>query len=427
MARFDNIGEQFFDDSGNPLNGGKLLFEESGTSTLKTTFSDIDETIPNTNPVILSADGRPGDIYFTGSARVTLYDRNDVIIDGPRDPITASGSAGGRLAFSAWNAVSTYSLNDIVTYNGKYYRCMVATSQGDTPDPTLITPWAEVNFIQAAQIAKFSKGADVASATNLTLGADGNYFDITGATTIATIGAIWVGTVVKLHFDGILTLTHSADLVLPSGANITTAAGDEAEFVEYATGDWRCTSYTRADGTSVVSSPGGAFIFLSAASASGSSSVDITIPSGYDEYVIRFLNVIPSADGTTLVMRTSADGGSTFDSGATDYSYGYYVFTTSAAPQASTGAAFLYLSNAVGNAANEQGASGAITIEQPSLAQYTCVRNTCDFMSSTTDTVYTFAGMGVRKSAAIVNAIRIFYSSGNVSSGLFALYGVKRS
>jgi hypothetical protein len=31
--------------------------------------------------------------------------------------------------------------------------------------------------------------------------------------------------------------------VLPGGEDITTAAGDEAEFVEYATGDWRCTSY----------------------------------------------------------------------------------------------------------------------------------------------------------------------------------------
>ncbi len=39
---------------------------------------------------------------------------------------------------------------------------------------------------------------------------------------------------------------------MPGGANITTAAGDEAEFVEYASGDWRCTSYTKADGKSVA-------------------------------------------------------------------------------------------------------------------------------------------------------------------------------
>jgi hypothetical protein len=97
------------------------------------------------------------------------------------------------------------------------------------------------------KIQKWAKGADVASASTLTLGDDGNYFDITGTTTITAIATKGAGTVVKLHFDASLTLTHHAtDLILPGGANIVTAAGDEAEFVEYATGDWRCTNYTRA-------------------------------------------------------------------------------------------------------------------------------------------------------------------------------------
>lgn len=103
----------------------------------------------------------------------------------------------------------------------------------------------------------WTKGADVSSGAALSLG-DGNYFDITGTTAITSIATKGVGTVVKLHFDGALTLTHHAtDLVLPGGANITTAAGDEAEFVEYATGDWRCTAYTKASGEAVVAAGGG--------------------------------------------------------------------------------------------------------------------------------------------------------------------------
>lgn len=95
----------------------------------------------------------------------------------------------------------------------------------------------------------WSKGIDVASTGALVVGDDGNYFDITGTTSITSIGAKGVGTVIKLHFDDVLTLTHHAtDLILPGGANITTAAGDEAEFIEYATGDWRCTNYIRATG-----------------------------------------------------------------------------------------------------------------------------------------------------------------------------------
>lgn len=98
-----------------------------------------------------------------------------------------------------------------------------------------------------------SKGSDVASANALTLGADGNYFDITGNVAITSIGTIAPGTVVMLHFDAALVLTHHAvDLILPGAANIMTAAGDQAIFVEYAAGDWRCVSYTRADGTVIA-------------------------------------------------------------------------------------------------------------------------------------------------------------------------------
>jgi len=98
---------------------------------------------------------------------------------------------------------------------------------------------------------RWSKGADVASPGGgaITLGDDGNYFDITGTNAITSIVTKAVGTVVKLQFDAALTLTHHAtDLILPGAANITTAAGDEAEFVEYATGGWRCTNYSPASG-----------------------------------------------------------------------------------------------------------------------------------------------------------------------------------
>jgi hypothetical protein len=102
--------------------------------------------------------------------------------------------------------------------------------------------------VMAANSTLSVKGADIASAAELTLGTDGTYFDVTGTTTITSIASIGAGNVsIKLHFDSALTLTyHATDLILPGGANITTAAGDEAEFVEYATGDWRCTNYQRA-------------------------------------------------------------------------------------------------------------------------------------------------------------------------------------
>ena len=103
-----------------------------------------------------------------------------------------------------------------------------------------------------------AKGSDISSATSLTLGKDGNQFDVTGTTTITSIGTQGIGSYVTLHFDGALTFTHhSTDLILPGAANITTAAGDIAVMYEYASADWRCVSYTKASGESVITTIGG--------------------------------------------------------------------------------------------------------------------------------------------------------------------------
>lgn len=152
---------------------------------------------------------------------------------------------------------------------------------------------------------KWSKGADVASAGALTLGSDGNYFDITGTTTITSISTIGIGTIVKLHFDEALTLTHNAtDLVLPGGANITTASGDEFEFVEYATGDWRCTNYTLADGTSVVSDNVNSG---SSTTTTSGTSHDFSIPSAAKEILVAFAGT--SLSGTSDILVQLGDSG----------------------------------------------------------------------------------------------------------------------
>lgn len=90
----------------------------------------------------------------------------------------------------------------------------------------------------------FSKGSDLASAATLTLGADGNYFDVTGTTDISNISGRGVGTTIKLHFDGALTIINSSNIENIGAINVTTAAGDEMEFIEFAEGQWRMTTYS---------------------------------------------------------------------------------------------------------------------------------------------------------------------------------------
>ena len=96
-------------------------------------------------------------------------------------------------------------------------------------------------------------GSDVASASDLDITPAGNFFDVTGTTTIATMKSKGVGTQVTLQFDGACQLTHDAtNFDLPGGANITTAAGDQFTFYEYATADWRCIGYALASGRAII-------------------------------------------------------------------------------------------------------------------------------------------------------------------------------
>lgn len=129
-----------------------------------------------------------------------------------------------------------------------------------------------------------SKGADIASATTTDIGAaTGNFVDITGTTTITGLGTIAAGAQRIIRFTGVLTFTHNAtSLILPTGANITTANGDVASMVSLGSGNWKCVGYMRADGTSLVSA---------------------TTSNIYDGAVVQMVNTITGAvaTGTTAI------------------------------------------------------------------------------------------------------------------------------
>lgn len=92
---------------------------------------------------------------------------------------------------------------------------------------------------------------DVASATTTDIGAVlSKSVNITGTTTITGLGTVAAGTEKSIKFAGILTFTHNAtSLILPGGANITTAAGDTCEAVSLGSGNWLVRSYTQVAAT----------------------------------------------------------------------------------------------------------------------------------------------------------------------------------
>lgn len=93
-----------------------------------------------------------------------------------------------------------------------------------------------------------AKSTDIASSTNPSIGlsATGNLVHITGTTTINGFDNAQAGTRRVVVFDGVLTLTHSTNLVLPGATNILTAVNDVAVFICEGSSQWRCVSYQRA-------------------------------------------------------------------------------------------------------------------------------------------------------------------------------------
>lgn len=112
----------------------------------------------------------------------------------------------------------------------------------------------QIRALAAIVRQNVTKGSDIASASAITIPASGNYFVVTGTTGITSITDTnsWYGREVVLKFSGALTITHSANLILPGAANITTVSGDVACFVSESSGVWRCSSYTKYSGTYAV-------------------------------------------------------------------------------------------------------------------------------------------------------------------------------
>ena len=128
MARFGDF-DQYLDNAGDPLVSGKIYFYESGTTTFKTTYADVNNSIPNTNPVILTAAGRQPNVFFDGVAKAVLTNSSDVQI-AVRDPVGQTESAFG----DQWVATKIYNATDVVLgSNGVFYRSLTNGNQNNNP------------------------------------------------------------------------------------------------------------------------------------------------------------------------------------------------------------------------------------------------------------------------------------------------------
>lgn len=191
------------------------ITQTQGNGALTAAVNEV-STVTNANDTVTlpaAVTGRQCIVINNGANTLQVFPATDDAINSLAVNASATIIAGNSVIFEAYNA----------------------------------TNWKDISSVGGMLL--FQKGADVVSATALPVITDGNYFDVTGTNAIVSIDSLGVGSQITLQFDASLTLTHHAtNLILPTFNDVVTDAGDHATFVEYASGDWRCINYQRADG-----------------------------------------------------------------------------------------------------------------------------------------------------------------------------------
>ena len=314
-------GQTLVDANGAPYAGAKATFLETGTTTPKNTYSNASLSSANTNPVVADADGRFGDIYLiAGRYKVVLATSADVTID-TLDPVDGTS----QLITAASAPATTYAfLRYYNTTDGHVYRRNAANNawidEGLVDElinaatvSEVLTGTSTSKAVTPDSLAGiWQRGSDIASASTISLPATGGgVFNITGTTGITAISSAQGGRRVLFRFAGALTITHNGtSLILPGAANITTVAGDIAEFVNEAAADasgsnWRCVSYERSSGSPL--------------NLTDFTAVQATMETGTSTSLFPTVGVIKYHDGVAKAWTTGTHGGTPDSPGNDSY------------------------------------------------------------------------------------------------------------
>lgn len=220
--------------------------------------------------------------------------------DAANAAASAAQTAASNAQTAAGNAVAT--ANSASTAAGN----AVITANAAQATANAAMPKSGGNYTGPANA---NKGADIASASAVAIGAaTGEYVTITGTTTITAFDTAQAGAERVVCFAGTLTLTHNAtSLILPGKANITTAAGDIARFKSDGGGNWRCVGYMRADGSTVV---GGGRMVLTALQATTSGvAIDFTSIPSWAKKITFLFNSVKTSGTSPIEIRLGTSSG----------------------------------------------------------------------------------------------------------------------
>ena len=191
------------------------------------------------------------------------------------------------------------------------------------------------------------------------------------------------------------------------------------------TGCWIVPSVLNGIKSDVIAAS--ALVLLEQHTASNSATLDFTacISSSHDEYEIHFVGIVPASNNISFQMNVSTDGGSTYV-GGTSYTYLMFYSGVGDSPTQTTGSgvAAIDLAHSVSNTANYS-VNGRINLYSPGGSGYKFIEGKIQSMVGS-GSIYQWENIGIYLAATAVNALRFFFSGGNIASGTIRIYGVAK-
>jgi hypothetical protein len=217
----------------------------------------VNENFQQTSPAALYARDPVTSIGLTWGYKGGQYNAN-TIADGAV-ALTASATnyvVANRTTGAVSAATTLTNWNDATNYLRLYSVITGTATVTSFADNRQIIGMTANSFAGGTLTSALNEAptATIASAASVAIGASaGNTVNVTGTTAITSFDAIAAGAVRRLLFPGALVLTHNAaSLICLGGGNITTAAGDSAQFLSLGAGNWEMVEYSRANGSPLV-------------------------------------------------------------------------------------------------------------------------------------------------------------------------------
>ena len=164
-------------------------------------------------------------------------------------------------------------------------------------------------------------------------------------------------------------------------------------------------------------------VFIGDQTASNVAQIDIPWDLEFEQVHVLINNLTPVTANVVPWIRTSSDGGATFDAGVSDYRFISTVFFTSALGVVSSAADHIGMTDDANDLSSAADGAFLVTVRRPFDTDLFTVVQSFGGHFITVPGPGVTKGHGQRNAAGRVDALRFFMQTGNISAGRFFAWG----